>query len=355
MEVHNTVVTINFTDLHDSSDLRNIISSAFGFNGLGILLVNNVPGLAELRSQTLPLIKKFAELPDNIKEKYEHPQSYYSFGWSHGKEKMKKDTPDVMKGSYYFNPEYDSPYEEEYIKKFPLLCHPNIWPLEVIPNFSHKTMQLSALVMNLAKKILFQCDKYINSIYPDHDITKLLTMASTCRVNKGRLLHYFPVRKIEQDQNFWCGFHNDHGFLTGLLSSMYLDSNYAEVSPPDNNCGLYIKSRSGDTIKIKIPENSIAFQIGESACICSGGLLQATPHYVRAPGLASDISRESLAIFISAKWDTIIDPPKDCSLDNIFRGSTNQYLPQGVPLLETRWKPGMDYETFCHNTYASYY
>lgn len=48
----------------------------------------------------------------------------------------------------------------------------------------------------------------------------------------GRLLHYFPVEnsKVEKDLN-WCGWHNDHGTLTGLVSAMYIDKNGNEVDP----------------------------------------------------------------------------------------------------------------------------
>lgn len=35
-----------------------------------------------------------------------HQDSCYSFGWSHGKEKL-QGRPDVSKGSYYANPQYD--------------------------------------------------------------------------------------------------------------------------------------------------------------------------------------------------------------------------------------------------------
>ena len=54
---------------------------------------------------------------DNIKEKYVHAESNYSFGWSHGKEKMKGGIPDIAKGSYYANPIYDSITDDDKLKK----------------------------------------------------------------------------------------------------------------------------------------------------------------------------------------------------------------------------------------------
>jgi len=47
----------------------------------------------------------------------------------------------------------------------------------------------------------------------------------------ARLLHYFPVEqlKIDKKDMQWCGWHNDHGTLTGLVSAMYIDREGKEV------------------------------------------------------------------------------------------------------------------------------
>ncbi len=54
---------------------------------LYVYIVKNVPGLVETRAALLPLAYRFAQLPDEIKAKYVHEKSSYSFGWSHGKGK----------------------------------------------------------------------------------------------------------------------------------------------------------------------------------------------------------------------------------------------------------------------------
>lgn len=60
---------------------------------------------------------RFATLPEEVKKKTEHPESHYSFGWSHGKEIL-EGKPDFSKGSYYNNPVEDQPFDdEELIKK----------------------------------------------------------------------------------------------------------------------------------------------------------------------------------------------------------------------------------------------
>jgi isopenicillin N synthase-like dioxygenase len=117
------------------------------------------------------------------------------------------------------------------------------------------------------------------------------------------LLHYFPTKEKEEEEekegdddqtkgdsnnndadaanefSDWCGWHNDHGSLTGLLPAMYLDVDGNIIhDPPDVEAGLYIKSRDGRLLKAVIPQNAIAFQVGETAQVHTGGLLKATPH-----------------------------------------------------------------------------
>ena len=79
------VVTLDYNRLVAGEDLSDQIGIAFGVDGLGILTVENVPAWEEKRRALLPLAREFADLPVSVKEKYEHAESYYSFGWSHGK------------------------------------------------------------------------------------------------------------------------------------------------------------------------------------------------------------------------------------------------------------------------------
>ena len=117
-------------------------------------------------------------------------------------------------------------------------------------------------------------------------LEKILRHSKCC---KARLLHYFPMdddgnddsaEVFTDDTQFssWCGWHNDHGSLTGLIPALYLDTNGNIIPCPDGKAGLYIKSRTGELVHATIPDNAIAFQVGETAQIHTGGWLQATPH-----------------------------------------------------------------------------
>jgi hypothetical protein len=96
-------------------------------DGLGIVAVTNVPKVSEMRDRLLPLGRKFALLPDSVKAKYEHADSLWSFGWSHGKERL-QGRPDFAKGSYYANPLENVPFKDEKIvKEWPTFAHPYVF------------------------------------------------------------------------------------------------------------------------------------------------------------------------------------------------------------------------------------
>ncbi len=113
-----------------TEELKEKIKHAYGYDGLGILAIKNIPRVEELRGACLPLAYTLGQLPEAKLSKFEHPESYYQFGWSRGKEKF-EGRPDFSKGSFYANPVYDKPSDDiELIKKFPAFYHGNIWPSE---------------------------------------------------------------------------------------------------------------------------------------------------------------------------------------------------------------------------------
>src|SRR6266496_1160904 len=83
------------------------------------------------------------------------------------------------------------------------------------------------------------------------------------------------------------------------------DPFYPEIECPDNQAGLYIKDRSNENIKVTIPKDCLAFQLGAAMQLASADNLQATPHMVKAisPDTKSDISinviaRNTFAVFM---------------------------------------------------------
>lgn len=123
------------------------------------------------------------------------------------------------------------------------------------------------------------------------------------------------------------------------------DHEHQQPCPDPNDSGLYIETRSGEQVRVQC--SSCAFQIGETAQIQSGGLLQATPHAVL---MASNkaMTRESFALFLEPNFDTPLDVPAGRSASEVdSEGGT--LLP-----ISARWKPGGTFGDFHWNTIRAF-
>ena len=336
-----------------------------------------------------------------------------------------------MKGSFYANPLHDTPStNQDLITKFPAFLHPNIWPSEEVPELELAFKELGRLIVEVGVMVARQCDVYVASKcvgYADageggkeegrEGRGKLERVVTESLVCKGRLLHYFPYvekeeeeggkeeeegggkeggkeagQKKEKDFSTWCGWHNDHGSLTGLTPAMYLDAEGREVdihAPSSNNSsstssgsnsgadeeeeekeegGLYALSRGGEVVKVLIPPHQLAFQIGETAQIHSGGLLRATPHAVKGSTTKArqGISRETFAVFMEPEMHEPMTMPVGRTVEDVCakqglmgseggKGGRGGGVGVGVPSLESRWDPSMNFAEFTARTLKSYY
>jgi len=339
-------VIINYQDLLDNKDLSPAIAEAYGQVGhcLGILVVRGVDKFPLLREKYVPLAQRYACLPEEIKAKTEHKKSNYQFGWSHGNEMLEDGKPDKYKGSYYANPIHDVPTQDQnFIQNYPEYCTPNIWP-EDLPEMETGFKELGHLICDVGLLVTKHCDAYVEKQNPKYKPGQIYKVLSESRCFKARMLHYFPktIDDIDKDSSKWCGWHLDHGSITGLCSAMYLDSNLKQVSAPDARAGLYIRNRAGQEIKALIPKDCIAFQIGETSQIVSGGLLRATPHCVLSPAGKEcvGIGRNTFVAFMQPNYDASMEPPEGTKVEEIGNDV---------------WKPGMDFHEFTKHTLAKYY
>ncbi|GJS34447.1 putative 2-oxoglutarate and Fe(II)-dependent oxygenase superfamily protein [Tanacetum coccineum] len=282
-------VVIPFTQLQDKdADLSLKIEQGFGPDGLGILSISDVPGYASLRQNLLNLAPRLASLPEEVLKELEDPRSRYNFGWSHGKEKLESGKPDLLKGSFYANPILDKPTTEaSLIERYPAYCGSNIWPQSNLPELEVAFKALGKLIFEVGLLVAYHCDKYVSKeidVPPNEGIEQIVYRS---RCHKGRLLYYFPAEKGNDPQDddsmsSWCGWHTDHGSLTGLTYAIYTKGGI-KIPCPDTAAGLYIKTRAGQIVKVVYEENEIAYQIGNITEILSRGRVCATPHCVRAP------------------------------------------------------------------------
>lgn len=322
------------------------LTEAFGPSSLGIIVVKNLPStFKELRAQVLSNSSYLASLPqdelglspfpihnkrvplNNRIEKLESPQSKYLVGWSCGKETLRSGHFDTLKGSYYINcafyqnPELQNAPADEF-PDFPQYTAPNIWPdAEKLPTFRKSVEELISLIIDTAALVARACDRYAVANIEGYKAGYLEHVVKTSLTTKARLLHYFPTELAatttaddkgeEGEDDDWCATHVDHGCLTGLTSAMFVDESInspSEVpktaplpelpSSPDPKAGLYIRSRTGEIVKVNIPKDCLAFQTGEALELITRGKFRAVPHFVKGAATTSGkIARNTLAVF----------------------------------------------------------
>lgn len=267
-------------------------------SSLGVIAVRNVPSFVETKKAFLPLAHKLAHLsPSYLEEKLVDEKSMYNAGWSHGKEKL-GDLPDYHKASFYFNPITDVPGTEEDRQRFPASYPVNKWPEEgVVDGLESLGKKMGKIMCDTVALLAKHVDVYVKEHCGCHEYSAQVgkEMMTTEKV-KGRLLYYFPLdsknthlTNDKYHEDSWIGWHNDSGFFTALAGDIFVNHDTGEVIPRQNvdpNAGLMIMNRNGNIMKVDIPEDCMAIQIGECLQIVTGGNVIATPHCVR--GVSQD-------------------------------------------------------------------
>lgn len=317
------------------------IRLAYGPGGLGILLVRGVPGYAKARERLLGLAQRFAtEVPEARRDRYADPASTFQFGWSHGKEYLRDGyTPDYYKGSYYANPTMDVVTDDQQlILKYPTYARPNIWPNQDLPELEPAFKHLGELITNVGYRICKLCDDYVRSANGGLS-SRLHELVAGSPCHKARLLHYYPCRKDSlASEDDWCGWHADHCIITGLTGAMFFDESSGLITNNcDPNAGLFVQTDGGPVVHVEIPDDCVAFQIGQAAQVLTGGLLRATLHCVSSPRQQANVSRNSFAVFLQPRWD--------CKMEPVYYDNSAAH-DAGIK----QWRPGMNFGDFTNAT-----
>merc|ERR1712176_795355 len=175
-----------------------------------------------------------------------------------------------------------------------------------------------------------------------------------------------------QRSDNWCGWHNDHSALTGLVLGTYFDEhghiiedieNYRDESLEENNVvkgGLYVKTRNDKIYHVGLTEEQsakyLAFQIGETSQILSSGALVATPHAVMGYADKRGVSRASFAVFHQPHYYLPMEAPYHEGID-VETVQFARFLPENVPTLSSRWmnETGDTFGAFTTRTFEKYY
>jgi hypothetical protein len=380
--------------------IQDAIERSYCRNGIGIMAVRGVPNFVPLKDQFLIQAHTLAtQLTEEYREEnLTDVASLYNAGWSYGKEQLGHDKPpDTSKGSFYYNPIVDTPGTEQDRIQYPFSYPCNKWPNEeMIPNFQQNAKDMGVLLKLVAIEIAKHLDVYVQEKFlenlspttqtvnhneePPRQQIKPISiyqhLKDTDKV-KARLLYYYPLpmkkshtalnTEVTADiiEDSWIGWHNDSGFLTALAGEIYVDHSTGErlLYNVDPNSGLYVidrrhnnssSSMSTNTnganqskhdndvpvLKVNIPYDCCAIQIGECLQIVTCGILCATPHCVRACRATAttnhNVARISLPCFIDTHPSFPLRPPLGISRQQVLMA--DNYSHSKVPPLSLRWK-----------------
>jgi isopenicillin N synthase-like dioxygenase len=210
---------------------------------------------------------------------------------------------------------------------------------------------LSKVMTDTGALLALQIDAYAQervSTYPSKMLHRIIREGQS---HTGRILHYFPFENKGEAEDDWCGWHNDHGSLTALTSALYTDEHGQEIKFPLKTGGLYAKNRFADVAKIGIPTDMLAFQLGESTQIHTGGYLEATPHcVVRSEELAGKkVGRNTFALFLEPDPLEVMGVPKGVNPENVTEKTAYK-----IPPIKQRWENGIFFKDF-HSRTIKYY
>jgi isopenicillin N synthase-like dioxygenase len=338
-------------------ELADALERAFGDGSYGVIGIRNVPGFVAAKRAVLSQAFTLSHLPEASLKALEDPASLYNAGWSHGKEKL-GDKPDFSKGSFYFNPLTDVAGTPEERAQFPVSYPVNRWPSEEMPGLEPACKELGQLMKAVASDMAAHIDSYVCSRCPEYQPVLGAAMRDTDKA-KGRLLYYFPVPPPSEGADLksdsWIGWHNDSGFLTCLAGDMYVDEDTGlEIPCPDPAAGLYVTDRNGNDVKVDIPADCLAIQLGECVQILSGGTVRATPHCVRGavspPGSSVRVARVSHPVFVDTKPTFVL------SSSNKREQVLQSAVTNKVPPLGERWlADNQTFGDFLAKTFEKYY
>ncbi|GMQ06669.1 hypothetical protein CsSME_00051161 [Camellia sinensis var. sinensis] len=71
---------------------------------------------------------------------------------------------DILKGSFYANPIFDTPTtDESLVQRYPSYCGSNIWPDRALPELEVAFKALGKLILDVGLMVAYHCDRYGNS------------------------------------------------------------------------------------------------------------------------------------------------------------------------------------------------
>jgi isopenicillin N synthase-like dioxygenase len=190
---------------------------------------------------------------------------------------------------------------------YPEIHPPNVWP-EDRPRFQDLYFSIGRALHDAGLALLRAC---ADALGLPRDTFVAVTRGAP---HITRALLYLPLDEEQSKRGIlWGEEHTDFNLLTLLPGGWFLDANRKRCLRPDDQSGLFLRTRGtdgrpgGELVPGTAPPGCIVAQVGQQLEILTGGRLLATPHVITAPKTPG-FSRTSMAHFVHVHTDTLLFP-----------------------------------------------
>lgn len=249
-----------------------------------------------LFAQSYDVFRRFFALPEDVKKKYEVPETgrargYTSFGVEHAKDNAKPDLKEFFHVGRALPPE--DPFASRLV--------PNVWP-EEIPELR----KVCDALFRKLDEVSYKCLEAL-SIYLGAEPSFLRDMA--VRGNTVHRFIHYPV----------CDGFDEPGVMR---AAQHEDINLMTLLPPADESGLEVLTRDGTWLPIHAIPGQIIADTGDMMSRLTNDVIPATTHRVVNP-TGEPKPRYSMPFFVHPNFDVTLEVMKPC----LAPGEAPKYAP----------------------------
>ncbi|MET0404713.1 MAG: 2-oxoglutarate and iron-dependent oxygenase domain-containing protein [Cystobacter sp.] len=304
------IPTVDLADL-SSKDPSRVERAAMAlreaFGVFGLVYVKNHGVDAAALDRFYDAFGAFIAKPTEAKQPYGRADLWYQRGWTPPNTEVAvagNGQPD-FKECYFAAP---LPTDEASALEFPKLYPANLWPEDAPPYFQEGLMSLGGALHEAGLALLRGAAVALG--LPEGVFTDTCQRAP----HVTRALQYLPLKPEQVNTGIlWGEEHTDFNLLTLLPGGRFLDTQARPSPRPDEQSGLYLRTRPtaehprGELVRGIAPAGCIVAQVGQQLEILTGGTFLATPHVITAPGVPG-WQRQSTAHFMHVHTSTVLFP-----------------------------------------------
>jgi isopenicillin N synthase-like dioxygenase len=262
------------------------------YQNIGFVAIKNHGLNKELQEKLYTVIKKFFDLPDEVKGKYEKPDIGFQRGYTgKGKEHAKGRNTGDLKEFYHVGQELSTIPEDDPIKtEYPA----NIWPDE-IPEFESIALEVYRTLENAGKNMLQAIALHLG--LDEHYFEDKVAFGNSIL----RQIHYFPIANPDQvpSDAVRAAEHGDINLITLLMGA--------------SADGLQVLRRDGKWIPITALPDQLVVNVGDMLERLTNKKLKSTIHrVVNPPRELMHTSRYSIPFFMHPRSEMDLTCLENC-------------------------------------------